>query len=158
MLPLLWEDYVFLCLCIFLPWASYQIVKFRWRMRRECRERFTRHRLQRKPLVSDPGMHLGTCVTHVGIANPRWREKRSRRMRDAQVYASGKGPIVWQASQDMWKCTVMYWKYTVVRRQCRLGLLKKIIMIKFLEVHVTVSSRAPQITVNLTVCRTVCLG
>ena len=35
------------------------------RMRRECRERFPRHRLQRKPLTSDPGMHHGTCVTHV---------------------------------------------------------------------------------------------
>ena len=35
------------------------------RMRRECRERFPRHRLLRKPLVSDPGMHHGTCVTHV---------------------------------------------------------------------------------------------
>ena len=34
-------------------------------MRRECRERFPRHRLQRKPLVSDPGIHHGTCVTHV---------------------------------------------------------------------------------------------
>ena len=34
-------------------------------MRRECRERFLCHRLQRKPLVSDPGMHHGTCVTHV---------------------------------------------------------------------------------------------
>ena len=31
----------------------------------ECRERFPRHRLQRKPLVSDPGKHHGTCVTHV---------------------------------------------------------------------------------------------
>ena len=30
-----------------------------------CRERFPRHRLQRKPLVSDPGIHHGTCVTHV---------------------------------------------------------------------------------------------
>ena len=37
----------------------------RMRMRRECRERFPRHRFQRKPLVSDPGMHHGTCVTHV---------------------------------------------------------------------------------------------
>ena len=27
-------------------------------MRQECRERFPRHRLQRKPLVSDP-----TCIT-----------------------------------------------------------------------------------------------
>ena len=35
------------------------------RMRREYQERFPRHRLQRKSLVSDPGMHHGTCVTHV---------------------------------------------------------------------------------------------
>ena len=34
-------------------------------MRRECRERFPFHRLHRKPLVSDPGMNHGTCVTHV---------------------------------------------------------------------------------------------
>ena len=34
-------------------------------MRRECRERFPRHWIQRKPLVNDPGMHHGTCVTHV---------------------------------------------------------------------------------------------
>ena len=35
------------------------------RMRRECRERFPRHRVQWKLLVSNPGMHHGTCVTHV---------------------------------------------------------------------------------------------
>ena len=34
-------------------------------MGRECRERFPRRRLQRKPLVCDPGMHHGTCFTHV---------------------------------------------------------------------------------------------
>ena len=34
-------------------------------MRRGCRGRFSRHRLRRKPLVSDPAMHHGTCVTHV---------------------------------------------------------------------------------------------
>ena len=34
-------------------------------MRRECRECFRRHRLHGKPLVSDPGIHYGTCVTHV---------------------------------------------------------------------------------------------
>ena len=34
-------------------------------MRRECRERFPRHRRQRKPLIIDPDMHHGTCVTHV---------------------------------------------------------------------------------------------
>ena len=35
------------------------------RMRRECWERFPRYRFQRKLLVSDPGMHHGTCVRHV---------------------------------------------------------------------------------------------
>ena len=35
------------------------------RMCPECRERFPRHRLQRKPLVSDPRMHYGTWVKHV---------------------------------------------------------------------------------------------
>ena len=34
-------------------------------MHRECRERFPRHRLQRKPLVNDSGMYQGTCVMHV---------------------------------------------------------------------------------------------
>ena len=33
-------------------------------MRRERRERFPLHRLNRKPLDSDPGMHHGTFVTH----------------------------------------------------------------------------------------------
>ena len=35
------------------------------RMRRKCRERFPRHRLQREPPDSEPGIHRGTCVTHV---------------------------------------------------------------------------------------------
>ena len=39
-------------------------------MRRECRERFPRHRLQWKPPVNDPGMHHGTCVTHVPWCMP----------------------------------------------------------------------------------------
>ena len=34
-------------------------------MRREWRERFPRLWLQKIPLVSDPSMHHGTCVTHV---------------------------------------------------------------------------------------------
>ena len=36
---------------------------FGLRMRRECRGLC--YRLQRKPRVGDPGMHHGTCVTHV---------------------------------------------------------------------------------------------
>ena len=52
-------------------------------MRRECQERFSRHQLQRKPLVSDPDMHYGTAraLMHVEIDkknNLRWRGKRPR--------------------------------------------------------------------------------
>ena len=69
------------------------------RMRRECR--FPRHRLQRKPPVSDPGMHHGACVTHVpwcmsGSLTRGWRGKRSRhsrRMRNPHFYVSGKRPM-----------------------------------------------------------------
>ena len=49
------------------------------RMRRECRERFPRHQLQRKPLVCDrhASRHVrnARAVMHVGIAKPRWRGK-----------------------------------------------------------------------------------
>ena len=39
-------------------------------MRRECGERFPRRRLHGKPLVSDPGRHHDTCVTHVPWCMP----------------------------------------------------------------------------------------
>ena len=45
-----------------LQWASSQMGLH---MRRKCWERFPCHRLQRKPLVNDPVMHYGTCVTHM---------------------------------------------------------------------------------------------
>ena len=77
-------------------------------MRRECRERSPRHWLQRKPLISDHGMHHGTChayaAMHVGIANPRWRGKCSRHsrcMRNPQCYVSDKSPI-----EGVTKCTI----------------------------------------------------
>ena len=57
-------------------------------MRRECWERFSRHRLQRKPLVNDPSMRDVSAVMHVEIANPRWQRKRSlhsRRMRKPAI-------------------------------------------------------------------------
>ena len=63
-------------------------------------------RLSLPPWVSDPGMHHGTCVTHVPWSMPgsltggfllsRWREKRSRhsqRLRNPQFYVSGKRPM-----------------------------------------------------------------
>ena len=41
-------------------------------------------------------VHHARAVMHVGIANPRWRRKRSRhsrRMRNPQFYVSGKRPM-----------------------------------------------------------------
>ena len=77
------------------PWTSYQIRKI-VDMRRKCRERFLRHRLQRKPLVSDRHasrrVRHARVVLHVGIANPRWRGKcsrHSRHMHNPQFYVSG---------------------------------------------------------------------
>ena len=51
---------------ISLAWASHQIRKIACcACAGNAGNVFFRHRLQRKPLVSDPGMHHGTCVTHV---------------------------------------------------------------------------------------------
>ena len=67
------------------------------RLIRECRERFPRHQLQRKPLLSDPGMHHGTCVTHVpwcmsGSLSHGGGENVPG-MRNLQCYVSGKRPV-----------------------------------------------------------------
>ena len=53
------------CLCTMNLWPD--TYKCGLHMRRECRERFLCHKLQRKPLVSDPGMHHGTCFMHVSL-------------------------------------------------------------------------------------------
>ena len=47
-------------------WASYQIHKIAGcACAGNAGNVFPRRRYKRKPLVSDPGMHHGTCVTHV---------------------------------------------------------------------------------------------
>ena len=47
-------------------WASYQIRKIAGcACAGNAGNVFPRRRFQRKPLVGDPGMHHGTCVTHV---------------------------------------------------------------------------------------------
>ena len=85
-------------------WASYQIRKV---VGCGCAGNvgnvFPHNRLQRKPLVSDPGMHHGTCVTHVpwcmsGSLTRRWRGKRSqhyRRMRTRNCTYLVRGPFHW---------------------------------------------------------------
>ena len=113
-------------------------------MRRECRKRFPRHRLQRKPIISDPGMHHDTCVTYPGwltcglpIQIQTWQGKRSRHsrcIRNLQFHVSGKRPmkigimtplyfhihheISWQVTQPRdwsWKCLSPLWKQAGAR-------------------------------------------
>ena len=55
-------------------------------MRRKCRERFHRHRPERKPLVSDPGRHHGTLTRGGGENVPGIPGG----MRNPQFYVSGK--------------------------------------------------------------------
>ena len=53
-------------LCFELPWASYQLRKIAGcACDGNAGNVFPAIQLQRKPLVSDPDMHHGTCVTHV---------------------------------------------------------------------------------------------
>ena len=70
--PHLWERAAFLrnfCVCAWqrrAPWASYQIRKIAGcACAGNAGNVFPRRRFQRKPLVSDPDMHHGMCVTHV---------------------------------------------------------------------------------------------
>ena len=52
-------------------WASYQIRQIAGcACAGNAGNVFPRRRFQRKPLVSDPGMHHGTCVTHVPWCTP----------------------------------------------------------------------------------------
>ena len=67
-LPWAWIYKTFRCLIIMGLLPDTQSCGLR--MRRECRERFPRHWLQRKPLISDHGMHHDTCVTHVPWCMP----------------------------------------------------------------------------------------
>ena len=74
------------------------------------------------PRVSNPDMYHGTCVTHVPWCMlgslticflwGRWREKRSRRMRNPQFYLSGKRSIAYDISvlenRDLLRHFVLY--------------------------------------------------
>ena len=82
------------------PWASYQIPKIAGcACAGNAGNVFPRRRFQRKPLVNDPDMHHGTCVTHVmhvGIAHLRWRGKHSRHsrcMRTRNFVYLARGPL-----------------------------------------------------------------
>ena len=48
------------------------LTMYNWglRMQQKCWEHFSRHRLQRKLLVSDPGIHYSTCIMHMPWCMP----------------------------------------------------------------------------------------
>ena len=60
-------------LVVFEPFSIF--MKDSWFIIEFFRERFPRLRLQRNPLVSDPGMHHDKSVMHVGIAIPGGGER-----------------------------------------------------------------------------------
>ena len=75
-------------------------------MRRECRERFPRRRIRRKPWVNDPGMHHGTCVTHVP-----WCMSESLTHGGGENVPSIPGAcapailLIWQEAHYVWLCS-----------------------------------------------------
>ena len=76
--------------------------------------------------IRDPYMHHGACVTHVPWCMPesltcvllwsRWRGKRSRCMRNPQIYASGKRPITVSSSRVTQ--LLLKWQNRVIFKWC----------------------------------------
>ena len=84
-----------------VQWASYQIRKIAGcACAGNTGNVFPRRQFQRKPLVSDPGMHHGTCVTHVPwcmsgsltCGDGGKRSRHSRRMRTRNFAYLARGP------------------------------------------------------------------
>ena len=87
---------------VLCPWASYQIRNIAGcACAGNAGNVFPCHRLQRKPLVSGPGMHHGTCVTHVpwcmsgslASGGGEKRSRHSRRMRTRNFPYLVRGPL-----------------------------------------------------------------
>ena len=66
-LPSQWSDIYTTCIADHSSrnWISVLTTLPGLRIHRECGERLPRHQLQRKPVISDPGMHHDTCVTQL---------------------------------------------------------------------------------------------
>ena len=86
------------------PWASYQIRTIAGcACARNAGNVFPHCRFQRKPLVSDPGMHHGTCVTHVP-----WCMSGSLTRGDGENVPGIPGACapailrIWQEAHDCW--------------------------------------------------------
>ena len=89
-----------------VPWASYQIRKIAGcACAGNAGNIFLRRPFQRKPLISDPGMHYGTCVTHVP-----WCMSGSLTCGDEESVPGIPGACapailcIWQEAHALWGC------------------------------------------------------
>ena len=91
-----------------------------------------------RPLVNDPDMHHGTCVTHVpwcmsgwltsGFLWSQWRGKRSRhsrRRRNPQFCVSGKRPINYEHLVVYWLDTHATVQLSIPSHELSNGLSKQ---------------------------------
>ena len=94
------------------------------RMRRECRERFPRHRRLAIPTCITARAHARCMPVSLsrGFLWSRWREKRSRhsrRMRNPQICVSGKRPMaiyrIWVRSWNC-GCLVTWFCYQLIAK------------------------------------------
>ena len=101
------------------PWASYQIGKIAGCACAGNAGNVSPHRrFQRKPLVSDPGMHHGTCVSHVP-----WCMSGSLTCGDGENVPGIPGACapailrIWQEVHGL-KSKVVGWLLTKMHTQC----------------------------------------
>ena len=91
-----------------VQWASYQIRKIAGcACAGNAGNVFPRRRFQRKPLVSDPGMHHGTCVTHVS-----WCMSGSLTCGDGENVPGIPGacaPVILRIWQETHGCVMCRW-------------------------------------------------
>ena len=108
-----------------LSWASYQIRKIAGcACAGNAGNVFPRRRFQRKQLVSDPGMHHGTCVTHVP-----WCMSGSLTCGDGENVPGIPGACapailrIWQeAHAKLWPGKILFFKLTAKSIFSRFGL------------------------------------
>ena len=107
---------------LLLQWASYQIRKIAGcACAGNAGNVFPRRRFQRKLLVSDPGMHHGTCVTHVP-----WCMSGSLTCGDGEnvpgipsacapailrIWQEAHGQTLVAVDRDWWACPIETWLF-----------------------------------------------
>ena len=97
-------------------WASYQIRKIAGcACAGNAGNVFPRRRFQRKPIVGDPGMHHGTCVTHVP-----WCMSGSLTCGDGENVPGIPGacaPAILRIWQEAHGVSRLWWVNTIVTRK-----------------------------------------